>query len=213
VPSNNGVACDDKNGCTGGTTCANGACGAPISQVIACAGGDQCCPAGCTLQNDAFCLYWQAGVQQNVAPATLQDWSQCFSGTYGDSSPAVSTLLQQCSKAKLLMACRPVGNATWNLVATAPRADVLFDCGQQQNCTKQSNGVGWYFSDSFSWGFAPGGEAVNRNSCDYDDGSQTSKDKRLCWHTSSNSLGQGYRCGDDQLSSSSGWERAVFQAD
>ena len=213
LPANNGVVCDDKNGCTGGTTCINGSCGAPMSQILACMPGDSCCPVGCTLNSDADCLYWQSGVQQNVPPATLQGWSQCFTGTYGDNSPALSTLIQQCSKANLLMACRPVGGATWNLVAMAPRADVLFDCGQQQNCTKQSNGVGWYYSDSYSWGFAPGGESVNRNSCDYDNGSQTMTDKRLCWHSGGSSLNSGYRCGANDLNGNSSWERAVFQAD
>ena len=213
VPANNGVSCDDKNGCTGGTTCINGSCGSPTSQIMACNGGDMCCPAGCTLQSDADCLYWKSGVQQNVAPALLQGWSQCFTGTYTDNSPTMAALLQQCSKANLLMACRPVGQASWNLVAMAPRVDVLFDCGQQQNCTKQSNGVGWYYSDSYSWGFAPAGEPVNRNSCDYDGGGQTVTDQRLCWHTGGSSINSGYRCGANDLNGAANWERAVFQAD
>ena len=212
VPANNGTACDDKNGCTGGTTCVNGSCGAPTSQILACAGGDMCCPAGCNLVNDADCLYWKSGVQQNVPAAALQGWSQCYTGTYADMSPSIATLLQQCNEANLLMACRPVGSATWNLVAMAPRADVLFDCGQQANCTKQSNGVGWYFSDSYSWGFAPGGENVNRTSCDYDDGMLPDADKRLCWHSDGMSINQGYRCGANSLNGDNTWERAVFQA-
>jgi hypothetical protein len=211
-PANNGVACDDKNGCTSGTTCNNGGCGAPTSQIMACVSGDSCCPAGCSLSSDPDCLYWQAGVQQNVAPATLVGWSQCYTGTYASSSPPFVTLLQQCSKANLLLACRPVGNATWNLVAMAPRADVLFDCGSNPNCTKQSNGVGWYYNDSFSWGFAPGGESVNRSPCDFDNGSQTSTDKRMCWHTLGG-ISDGYRCGAKDLNGNSQWERAVFQAD
>jgi hypothetical protein len=213
-PANNGVACDDKNGCTGGTTCINGTCGGPTSQITTCSSGDACCPAGCSLNSDADCLYWQSGVQQNVPEATLQGWSKCFTGTYADNSPTLSSLLQQCNKANLLMACRQVGQPSWKLVAMAPRADVLFDCGMQNNCTKQSNGVGWYYSDSYSWGFAPGGEAVNRNSCDYDSGlGQTSPDQRLCWHSSAQSINNGYRCGNNQLNGDSGWERAVYQAD
>jgi hypothetical protein len=213
VPVNNGMACDDKNGCTGGTTCVNGSCGAPTSQILACTVGDMCCPAGCNVNTDADCLYWKSGVQQNVAPATLLGWQQCFSGVYTDPALALTTLLQQCNKANLLMACRPVGSATWNLVAMAPRADVLFDCGQQTNCTKQSNGVGWYYSDSYSWGFAPGGEDVNRGSCDADNGSLPDPDKRVCWHTSGGSINQGYRCGANNLNSAADWERAVFQSD
>lgn len=81
LPSNNRVACDDQNGCTGGTTRANGTCSGPTSQITTCSSGDACCPVGCALNTDADCLYWQSGVQQNVAEATLQGWTKCFTGT------------------------------------------------------------------------------------------------------------------------------------
>lgn len=212
-PANEGIACDDANGCTGGTTCASGTCSNPVSQIGQCVAGDACCPAGCTLNNDADCLYWVPGVQQNVDPALLSGWTQCWSGTYADSQPALSTILTQCDKGKLLMACRPVGAANFTLLAMAPRADVLFDCGTQSNCTKQSNGVGWYYDESYSWGFAPGGLPVNRNSCDYNDGSQILPEQRLCWHTGGNNINSGYRCGSNDLNGAAGWQRVVYEAD
>ena len=43
----------------------------PQSQILQCIDGDKCCPAGCAAQGDKDCLYWQSGVQQNVAPAAL----------------------------------------------------------------------------------------------------------------------------------------------
>jgi hypothetical protein len=154
-----------------------------------------------------------AGVQQNVDPSMLAGWSHCWSGVYSDSQPPLSTILAQCDKAKLLMACRPVGAAPYTLLAMAPRADVLFDCGTQSNCTKQSNGVGWYYDESWSWGFAPGGLPVNRNSCDYNDGSQIQPELRMCWHTGGNSINSGYRCGSNDLNGAADWERVVYEAD
>lgn len=213
LPANNGIVCDDGNGCTGGTTCTNGVCGNAQSQILVCQSGDNCCPAGCNLVNDADCLYWASGVQQNVPNATLQGWTKCYSGTYNDNNGSLSTILQTCNKSKLLMACRPVNAANWTLLAMAPRADVTFDCGQQNNCTKQSNGVGWYYSTTYSWGFAPGGQAVNRSSCDYNAGNQPFATQRLCWHTGGSNINTGYRCGDNSLNFDPGWERAVFHAD
>ena len=111
------------------------------------------------------------------------------------------------------MACRPTGAATYTLLAMGPRLDVLFDCGSQNNCTEQSNGVGWYYSTSYSWGFAPGGQSVNRSSCDYNDGSQQSPELRMCWHTGGGNINQGYRCGANDLNGGFNWERVVYEAD
>ena len=144
---------------------------------------------------------------------SLAGWTQCYSDNYSSSTGNITTILTtQCTKNKLLMACRPVGAANFTLLAAAPRADVTFECGNQNNCTKQSNGVGWYFNNSYSWGFAPGGEPVNRFSCDYNGGGQSVADKRLCWHTGG-SVASGYRCGDNSLNGDSGWQRAIFEAD
>jgi hypothetical protein len=213
-PANDGLACDDANGCTGGTTCLNGTCENPQSEIMQCGTGDSCCPSGCSLAQDADCLYWVPGVQQNVDPTLLSGWTQCWSGNYADNAPSVQTILTQCDKSKLLMACRPMGSPTYTLLAMGPRLDVLFDCGQQPNCTKQSNGVGWYFNSSYSWGFAPGGQPVNRFSCDYDGmGAQPFPELRMCWHTGGGSINSGYRCGNNDLNGGFNWERAVYEAD
>ncbi|MFO0759880.1 MAG: hypothetical protein U0359_25570 [Byssovorax sp.] len=215
VAGNQGQMCDDGNGCTMGTTCNNGVCGNPGSQIQNCVSGDSCCPAGCTLAQDADCLYYVPGVQQNVPPAMLQGWTQCWSGTYADSGPDLGSLLATCNKSKLLMACRPVGQQNFTLLAMGPRLDVTFDCGQQDNCTKQSNGVGFYFSNSWSWGFAPGGQAVHRFSCDYTDAGNPLPfaDQRMCWHTGGNSINSGYRCGANDLNGAANWQRLLFHAD
>src|ERR1700733_431424 len=82
MPGNAGMACNDGNGCDKGTKCSNGVCGAPQMVINQCINGDGCCPAGCSGMNDSDCLYWQPGVLQNVAPATLAGWTQCFTDTY-----------------------------------------------------------------------------------------------------------------------------------
>ncbi|MFO0592827.1 MAG: hypothetical protein U0441_35110 [Polyangiaceae bacterium] len=213
-PANNGLACDDANGCTAGTSCVNGACGNAQSEIMACIDGDSCCPAGCA--NDKDCLYWASGVQTNVPVATLTGWTQCFQGPY-DGSMQMSTLLQQCSGQKLLMACRPTGASALSVLAMGARADVLYDCGQSGNCSHDGNGVAWYYSDSYSWGFAPGGSPVNRNSCDivdsqtYPGGGASDGDLRICWHSGGGFLASGWRCGKPDFLGST-YERLVFQA-
>jgi hypothetical protein len=118
--------------------------------------------------------------------------------------------LQQCNKGKLLLACRPTASPNYTLVAMAPRLDVTFDCGSNPGCVHDSNGVGWYFNDSYSWGFAPQGEPVQRSSCDTNN---TQGDLRMCWHTGFASMNSGYRCGNNVLNGDPSWERAVFHAD
>ena len=213
--ANNGAACDDSNGCTSGTSCINGVCGNPQSEITVCVDNDMCCPAGCA--NDKDCLYWASGVQNNVPIASLTGWSQCYLGGYDSFSP-MSTLLQQCDKSKLLLACRVTGSATLDVVAMAPRTDVLFDCQSQANCSHAANGVGWYYSDSYSWGFAPENSPVNRNSCDivdsqsYPGGGATDGAQRICWHTGGGSISSGWRCGKPDFIGNT-YERLVYEAD
>ena len=209
-----GAVCTDSNACTAGDTCGAGACvsGTP---VLACVNGDGCCPAGCDANSDTDCLYWVSGVQQDVDPAVLSGWKSCLTTTYGDSA-TLADVLAACGGAKLLLACRKVGDANFKLLAMGPRVDVLHDCGSTQDCTQVSNGVGWYFSDHYSWGFAPGGDSMNRSSCDYGGSPQADPGLRMCWHTSNGAIQAGYRCGDDQnggYAYSVDWERDIYTAD
>jgi cysteine-rich repeat protein len=188
-------------------------------------GGEDCTETNASGWNDSACggarnwiceaqtLVLLPGVQQNLDPASLGGWTECYADTYDNSSTALADILAACSGDNLMLGCRPVGDSNLTLAAMAPRADVLFDCGSQNNCTNQANGVGWYFNDSYSWGFAPAGEPVNRSSCDFNDGAQTAADQRLCWHTSAGNIASGYRCGDNNLNGASGWQRVIYQAD
>ncbi len=209
LPANQGAACDDSDACTGGTTCANGVCANATSEITACVDGDKCCPAGCAVNGDNDCLFWKSGVQQGVEQTALTGWSQCYADTYANGNTAMGDILKACDKGKLLMACRPTGASAFTLLAMAPRPDVTHDCGTQNNCVHQANGVGWYYSDQWSWGFAPGGLPVSRNSCDVE---SSSPEQRMCWHSGGGNINSGYRCGNS-TSFDTNWERVVFEAD
>jgi hypothetical protein len=110
-----------------------------------------------------------SGVQQNYAVNSLSSgWSSCYNGTYDElwNSTIVQNILNTCNKSKLLMGCRRTSSGILLLAAAGRREDVLFDCGSLTKCVHVANGVGWYFSDNFSWGFVAGGDSVNRNECD-----------------------------------------------
>ncbi|CAF1643640.1 unnamed protein product, partial [Adineta ricciae] len=135
----------------------------------------------------------QSGVQLDFDPNSLPSgWSLCFNNTYADTMDqlSLSTILSSCNKTKLLLGCRQVNTVKLTVAAMGNRADVLYDCSTIENCTQIANGVGWYYSDSYSWGFVNGSDAVERNSCDT---GSTNDAYRLCWHTDGGS--GGYRCG------------------
>src|SRR5258708_40019473 len=114
----------------------------------------------------------------------------------------------------LMMAGRLKGSNTPQVAAYAPRADVMFETFTG-NIPHNANGVGWYFDSAYSWGFAPEGDAITRNSCDTQASSLNASgldgDKRLCWHTTGGSIQGGWRCGkNDNLNGDFTFERLLF---
>ena len=107
-------------------------------------------------------------VQQNLDISMSYGWSICYNDTYNIvlNASLLNTILTNCNKSKILMGCRLVNTTSLILSAMGNREDVLFDCGHVTNCTRVANGVAWYYSSDYSWGFAPAGSAVNRISCD-----------------------------------------------
>ncbi|WP_034224657.1 hypothetical protein, partial [Arenimonas donghaensis] len=158
---------------------------------------------------NASAQYAPVGVQQNVPEATVTagGWTVCYSSTFAESGTPVATILANCDQTNIMYACRPVGDPNYSVLAQAPRADVFTDTGTG-NVTTSSNGVEWYFNASYSFGFAPGGEAVTRSSCDT---TNMGNDDRMCVHTSGGNTQGGWRCG----SNTGAWvgdERVILQS-
>jgi hypothetical protein len=149
------------------------------------------------------------GVQVNTPISALVGWTQCYIDTYDNGSTSVASILAACNGNNLLLACRVAGSPTLTTFAHAPRENVLFDVGSQQNSSKSANGAAWYFSDSFSWGYAPAGQGVDRQNCDI--ASQGNGD-RLCWHTSLGNINPGFRCGSNTFLTDATYERIIYQA-
>ncbi|UJR10944.1 hypothetical protein I4U23_015129 [Adineta vaga] len=150
------------------------------------------------------------GVQLNLNPNLLPSgWSLCYNATYSSimNSLIITTVLSSCNKAKLLLGCRKAKNEILAAAAMGNRADVLYDCRTTSSCTHVANGVGWYFSDSYSWGFVNGNDTVSRSSCDIQN---TNAEYRLCWHTKASG---GYRCGATSgLNLDTNWEKIIYHS-
>ena len=133
----------------------------------------------------------------------------CYSATYATimQGSSLSSILSSCNKINLLLGCRPIGSVIFTVAAMGNRNDVLYNCGSLSNCSHIANGVGWYYSDSYSWGFVSGGDTVRRSSCDVE---STNANYRLCWHTAGSG---GYRCGSTTgLSSNASWEKVIYHS-
>ena len=111
----------------------------------------------------------QTGVAENVDPASLPSgWLLCYNDTYDVTlnSTLLDSILIQCNRSKLLLACRHINSTILSLAAMGYRSDVLYECGNLTTCVHVANNVGWYYSKDYSWGFVQGGGSVNRASCD-----------------------------------------------
>ena len=171
-----------------------------------CPNGESCSNSQCVNGGQTYTF---SGVKNNLPVAALTGWTICYQDTYDASVTPVATILQSCTGSSLLLACRPNNSQTLTVAAMAPRADVLFDTAQTQ-VPHNANGVGWYFNDSYSWGFAAENDSISRNTCDTD---MTDPGNRLCWHTSAGHIDGGYRCGATTgLNNYATWDRIVFQS-
>ena len=165
---------------------------------------------GCLLAaaSPALALYYPSGPQTFVQKSKLKGWELCFSGFY-NGTESLDTVLTQCNRDPLLLAGGPTGSETLTVLAAAPRDDVLFDTGES-NKPHNANGSGWYYDDSFSWGFAKKGDRLKRDSCDVRE--EPHPNLRLCWHTLGGSLDGGYRAGAVvALNGSEDYTRYIYQ--
>lgn len=167
---------------------------------------------------DARAATVPVGVMNDVSAATVAGWgfTECYSAGYGMTGDPVDGVLAGCSSGGvLMMAARRTGSDMFDVLAAANLADVTFFTGFS-NTTHSANGVEWYFSDSYSWGFAGAGDIVNRTSCDAWDafGGHPLERDRLCWHTGGGTMNGGWRSGDNiWLNEDNGWEKVLLVAD
>jgi hypothetical protein len=159
--------------------------------------------------------YYPYGPQINVPQSTVTSggWVLCWSGLYNDESSVLAQMLHQCSGSYLLLAGGPVGTGVFDVVAAAPRLDVLHDTGTG-NTPHNANGSGWYFNAHWSWGFAKQGDSIDRTECDTD---STNCAYRLCWHVGLDypytNIGHGWRSGNNTgLNDSTDFWRAIYMA-
>jgi hypothetical protein len=145
---------------------------------------------------------------RSLAAATTQGFSVCFQTPYSSTVP-VANVQAACTQGVLMMACRQANSQVLTVSAMANWSDVFFNVGAGVNAVHSANATDWYFDLASSWGFAPQGAGVSRNSCDT---LGTVAEQRLCWHTGGNNLTGGYRCGATTgLNGDATWERIVLQ--
>lgn len=166
--------------------------------------------------------YYPSGPQVNIARSALTGWQVCHQSNYNETNLPLATILAACDGEYLLMAGGPVGSPNFDVLAAAPRVDVLTDTGTG-NTPHDANGSGWYYNGDWSWGFAPQGAPITRNSCDTVDSNTIPSpgglgDQRLCWHTgagngcTTQTLCSGWRSGrNDFLQDAATHERFIYE--
>ena len=193
--------------CSGGGPVCNAVAG--VAQAEVCDGIDNDCNGA--VDDSGVCI--PVGVQQNLdaAQVAAAGWQVCHSSRYSQAGFGLAEVQAACQGMYVMMACRPVGAPAYALAAAGEYGAVFLDVGAGEGASHLHNGVQWYYSPSWSWGFAPGGFGVNRFSCDYNDGGQVAPELRMCVHTSGNAIDQGYRCGANDLNFAPDWERVILR--
>jgi len=151
-----------------------------------------------------------AGVQRGVPEAEIlaRGWRRCYAGTYDSEGEPLAGVLEACRGERLLIACREVDDLVFRVAAEGRFEEVTRDVGPGAAAVNTHNEVDFYFSRSASWGFAPAGAGVNRNTCDT---AEDHAEERMCWHTRDGDFRGGWRCGaSTRLNASSAFERVVF---
>lgn len=154
------------------------------------------------------------GARTNVPVSYVTDggWQLCHSETYATTTSDLATVLAGCPGASLMMACRVTGSNVLTAAAYAAKADVTFVTPVDATTTHAANDASWYYNDTMSWGFAALGDSVYKSSCDYEPSAASQHpEKKLCWHLTSPTIGDGWRCGStESLNSATNWEKLLF---
>jgi len=184
----NGTLAD---GCETNVASSNLNCGACNH---ACAGGETCQSGTCS----APVLYRPVGLAGGVAESTVTGggWEACIVGGFGSTTPQ-QDLLEHCSKAHIMVACRPAGSAqlTW-LAWTSREVALAADAWSiSSNGATWTSSFGQYMEATDGTNFIWWGYAWDTTDPD---------DPELV-------LADG-GCGPDDISTDD-WEFVVYQAD
>lgn len=188
-PNGAPVVCEDVRECA----VDNGGCGALV------------CVERLGAANDCTDFEIPAGIQQDIPIATFTDggFRVCHRSSYEDGGD-----FGACDGAEMVVGCLAAGADVLTLAAGGSLADVMMDVGNGAVATHEANGVAFYYSPNYSWGFAPVGAPLNRDSCDVGDGVDGGE-TRMCWHTRNGEFQRGYRCGT-QTTSDAALERLIL---
>ena len=128
----------------------------------------------------------------------------CYEDLYGDVLDDAA-MMANCT-GEVIVGCMQAGADTLQVASKAPAGEAFMQVDGISDVAHLYNGVWWYYTPNFSFGFAPEGVGVQRSQCDI---SAEQGEDRLCWHTMEN-VG-GYRCGAETgLNQSMDWARVVY---
>jgi hypothetical protein len=161
-------------------------------------------------------VYNPSGPQTSVPRSTVEaggGWTPCFSSSYANwTGQWLESIGDGCDGSKVMLACSSsAASASLVVLAQGQRIDIGADPGDGQFDSHLVNGAEWYFdqggagSGRDSWGFAGGGDAVDRDNCDVEEDDPA---ERLCWHL--HDFG-GFRCGAQlPLNEDTTWVKRVY---
>lgn len=154
------------------------------------------------------------GIKTGLAKSVLVGWAPCYVASYSDETTTAATLLVQCAKAKLFIACGKKLDLTFQIGAFGDRAQIFKSTGDGNTTSVTNhNDVDFYYSPAKSMGFAQAGSGVNLNTCDTGSGATPS---RMCWHMAAQKFSAGYRCGDwtgNVPTTDNDYQRYIYQRD
>lgn len=165
---------------------------------------------GCAAGQGCRNIDYRFDIQRELPDAAMADWRVCHASRYDADGFPMDAIRAACDGNVLAVGCRRIGSPDWRLVAMGER-DVVFSVTGDANEFDEHNGADWYYGPDSGIGFARsiGPEIVRHiNGCDTEVRYGT---YRMCWFTSGDVLGRGYRCGSDfSLDENPLWERRIW---
>ena len=167
---------------------------------------------GCVAEQGDCPLYWASGVQQQVPENRLDGWALCHNDRYSDGS-ALDGILSNCSKAKLLLACRPWASRASRSWRWRPAKMCSSTVALRPTVRSSRMELAGITARPIPGGSRPVATTWTGASATSTTAGKSIRALRMCWHTEEGALNTGYRCGDNNLNGNAAWERVIYQAD